>query len=146
MEQSKLKWIQKSLSFHKKRGCHIITNEVQKEIQKDIKTIKIGVLHLFIKHTSAAITINESYAKEVMGDLANGIDRLVPEDDSLYEHVDEGPDDAPSHIKCSLIGTDLTIPITDGELNLGTWQGIILCEFRNSSKTRTIIATINGTE
>jgi secondary thiamine-phosphate synthase enzyme len=136
-------WFQKSLTFQKSRGFHIITKEVVKGLP-ELKKIKIGLLHLFIQHTSAGLTINESYDSNVLKDLNSSFNRLVPEDDSLYDHTDEGSDDAPSHIKSTLTGSSVSIPISNGELLLGTWQGIILCEFRNQKKTRTIIATMNG--
>ncbi len=137
-------WFQKEVKVTKSRGCHIITKEIVSALNPELSKIKIGILNLFIQHTSAGITINESYDPDVMKDLASSMDRLVPEDMSLYRHIDEGIDDAPSHVKCSLFGSNLSVPITNGELNLGTWQGIILGEFRNEKKTRKIIATVNG--
>lgn len=137
-------WFQKEVVITKKRGCHIITQEIMDSLKPEIKKIKVGTLNLFIKHTSAGITINESYDPDVLKDLASSFDRIVPEDTSLYKHLDEGEDDAPSHIKCSLFGSSLSVPITNGELALGTWQGIILGEFRNQKKSRTIVATVNG--
>ena len=94
-------------------------------------------------HTSAAITVLESYDPSVMKDLSNSLDKIAPEG-NFYLHTDEGPDDAPSHIKCALIGPSITIPVTDGKLNMGTWQGIILCEFRTAMKSRDILVTISG--
>lgn len=144
MESGKSIWMQKKITLTKNRGCHIITTDVDNVIGPDIKSIKTGMANLFLQHTSAAITINESYDPDVMKDMANTIDKIVPEGNGLYIHTDEGPDDAPSHIKCALIGPSINIPITNGRLALGTWQGIYLCEFRNVKKSRTIIATING--
>ena len=143
MEKGQPVWIQKTISLSKNRGCYIITKDVLNVIGNDIKQISIGTVNLFLQHTSAAITINESYDPDVMKDLNNTINKLVPENNG-YIHTDEGPDDAPSHIKCAMIGPSLTIPIKDGSLLMGTWQGIILCEFRNSVKHRNIVATING--
>ena len=140
---SKQIWIQKEINLRKKKGCYIITKEVLEIIGEDIKKIKIGQVNLFLKHTSAGITINESYDPSVMTDLNNSLDKIVPEG-KFYIHTDEGPDDAPSHIKCAIIGPSITIPISNGQLCLGTWQGIILCEFRTALKSRTILATING--
>ena len=131
------------LGSHKK-GCYIITEIIKSEISDDIKKIKAGTVNLFLMHTSAAITVLESYDPSVMKDLTNSLDKIAPEG-NFYLHTDEGPDDAPSHIKCALIGPSITIPITDGKLNMGTWQGIILCEFRTSLKSRDILATISGT-
>ena len=130
------------LNSHKK-GCYIITDDILKEISEDLKYIKTGTVNLFLMHTSAAITVLESYDPSVMKDLTNSLDKIAPEG-NFYLHKDEGPDDAPSHIKCALIGPSITIPITDGKLNMGTWQGIILCEFRTAMKNRDILATISG--
>ena len=143
MDSSKIYWAQKTISLSKNRGCYIITNEVLNVINSDISKIQTGTCNLFLQHTSAAITINESYDPSVMKDLNNTINKLVPEN-AGYIHTDEGPDDAPSHIKCAMIGPSLTIPISNGKLAMGTWQGIILCEFRNAYKHRNILATING--
>ena len=141
--ESKIIYLQKTISLKKKKGCYIITKEILEVIGSDISKIKIGTLNLFLQHTSAALTVNESYDPSVMEDLSNTFDKIVPEG-KYYIHVDEGPDDAPSHIKCAIVGPSITIPITNGKLNLGTWQGIILCEFRTALKSRTILATING--
>ena len=141
--ESKTIYIQKEINIKKKKGCYIITSEILEVIGQDIKKIKIGTLNLFLQHTSAAITVNESYDPSVMKDITNTLDKIVPEG-NFYIHADEGPDDAPSHIKCGMIGPSITIPITNGKLNLGTWQGIILCEFRTQLKNRVILATING--
>jgi len=140
---SKQIWIQREINIRKKKGCYIITKEVLDIIGNDIKKIKTGQVNLFLKHTSAGITINESYDPSVMTDLNNSLDKIVPEG-KFYIHTDEGPDDAPSHIKCAIIGPSVTVPISDGKLCLGTWQGIILCEFRTALKNRSILATING--
>ena len=137
-------WCQKEIKVSKNRGSHLITKEVLQALQPEINKIEMGMLNLFIQHTSAALTINENTDLDVMKDLASSLDRIIPEDNSPYIHTDEGIDDAPSHVKSSFIGTNLTIPITNGTLNLGTWQGIVLCELRNEKKTRKIIATMNG--
>ena len=126
-----------------KKGCYIITDQILSEISNDIKNIQCGTVNLFLMHTSAALTVLESYDPSVMTDLSNSLDRIAPEG-NFYKHTDEGPDDAPSHIKCALIGPSITIPITNGSLNMGTWQGIILCEFRTAMKSREILATISG--
>ena len=127
----------------RKKGCYQITDQILKEISDDIKKIQCGTVNLFLMHTSAALTVLESYDPSVMTDLSNSLDRIAPEG-NFYKHTDEGPDDAPSHIKCALIGPSITIPITNGSLNMGTWQGIILCEFRTAMKSREILATISG--
>ncbi|MDX1585386.1 MAG: secondary thiamine-phosphate synthase enzyme YjbQ [Balneolaceae bacterium] len=127
----------------KERGYHIITEEVLQEVP-EIGNISSGIAHIFIKHTSASITINENADPSVRRDFKSHFKRMVPEDTSLYEHTLEGPDDMTSHIKSSLLGHSLTIPITDGELNLGTWQGIYLCEHRNNGGRRTLVVTLQG--
>ena len=127
----------------RKKGCYIITDDILNEISKDLKQITCGNVNLFLMHTSAAITVLESYDPSVMKDLSNSLDKIAPEG-NFYLHTDEGPDDAPSHIKCALIGPSITIPVTDGKLNMGTWQGIILCEFRTAMKSRDILVTISG--
>jgi len=137
-------WYQKQFTLSPKpRGFHIITDEVLREVP-EIKKIKVGIAHIFIKHTSASLTINENADPSVRRDFATHFKRMVPEDMSLYEHTLEGPDDMTSHIKSSLLGHSVTIPITDGKLNLGTWQGIYLCEHRNHGGSRKLVVTLNG--
>ena len=121
------------------RGYHLIDSEIQKHLADLPKT---GILHLFIKHTSAAITLNENADPSVRDDFESIMNNLVPENQSYYTHVFEGSDDMPAHVKASLIGPELTIPITKHRLNIGTWQGIYLCEFRNRGGRRKIVATI----
>lgn len=108
------------------KGCHLVTPSVEREINEGIRNVKAGLLTLFIQHTSAALSVNENYDSTVRTDMNMAMDRIVPE--SLpWKHTDEGPDDSASHTKASLFGSSITIPITDGRLNLGTWQGIYLC-------------------
>jgi len=121
------------------RGYHIITTEIIRNL-KDLP--EHGLLHIFIKHTSAAISINENADPSVTVDFETFMKQLVPEDSSLYTHTMEGTDDMPAHIKSSLFGFSLTIPITDHRLNMGTWQGIYLCEFRNRNHKRKLVLTI----
>lgn len=123
----------------KQRGFHLITNEVAFHLPK---LPEIGLLNLFIKHTSAAITLNENYDPTVRDDFEQSMNMLIRENEPFYKHTMEGPDDMPAHIKSSLMGFSINIPITNGQLNLGTWQGIYLCEFRNNGGQRSIIATI----
>jgi len=123
------------------RGFHLVTEEV---VRKLPPLPVAGLLHLFIKHTSAGLTINENADPEVQTDLAAIFDRLVKEREPYYTHTYEGNDDMPSHAKSTLTGASTTIPITNGQLNLGTWQGIYLCEFRNHGGARKIVATIVG--
>lgn len=122
-------------------GFHIITQEVMAQLPQLPRT---GLLNLFIKHTSAALSINENADPDVRTDLRSIFNRLIKEGEPYYEHTMEGLDDMPAHAKCSIIGPSLTIPITNGRLNLGTWQGIYLCEFRDYGGARKIVATISG--
>ena len=121
------------------RGIHLVTGEVMRQLPSLPVT---GLLNLLIKHTSAALALNENADPDVRHDLNMIFDRLVPENAPFYLHTDEGPDDMPSHAKSVIVGSTLTLPITDGYLNLGTWQGIDLCEFRDYGGPRRIVATI----
>ncbi|KAM0788128.1 hypothetical protein ACM66B_001293 [Microbotryomycetes sp. NB124-2] len=125
------------------KGCYLITNEIldNKELASAVRETAIGMLHLFVKHTSAGLTVNENFDHDVRTDMDMAMDKIVPE--SLpWQHVDEGPDDSASHTKSSLIGSSVTIPITQGKLNLGTWQGIYLTEFRVGKRGRSVVATV----
>lgn len=121
------------------RGIHLITGEVMRQLPT---LPQKGLLNLLIKHTSAALALNENADPDVRHDLNMIFDRLVQENAPFYLHTDEGPDDMPSHAKSVIVGSTLTLPITDGHLNLGTWQGIYLCEFRDYGGPRRLIATI----
>ncbi len=123
------------------RGYHLVTNEILKHLPPLPQT---GILHLFIKHTSAALSINENADPSVRVDFESVMNKIVPENESCYTHTLEGSDDMPAHAKSSLIGNSITVPVTNGRLNLGTWQGIYLCEFRNHGGARRIVATIAG--
>lgn len=123
----------------RRRGVHLITADIVNNLPK---LPDCGLLNLLIKHTSAALALNENADPDVRHDLNAIFDRLVPENAPFYLHTDEGSDDMPSHAKSILVGSSLTIPITHGKLNLGTWQGIYLCEFRNYGGSRRIVATI----
>lgn len=137
-------WHQSKITLSpKSRGYHIITDEVLSKVP-EIKNIKTGVAHIFIQHTSASLTINENADPSVRQDFLSHFKRMVPEDTSLYKHTLEGPDDMTSHIKSSLLGSSLNIPITNGKLNLGTWQGIYLCEHRNNGGSRKLVVTLHG--
>jgi secondary thiamine-phosphate synthase enzyme len=137
-------WIQKTITLApKSRGFHIITNDVLENIH-ELKDLKTGILHLFIKHTSASLTINENADPTVRTDFESHFNMLAPENQSYYQHTFEGSDDIPAHLKASLLGSSVSIPITDGRLNLGTWQGIYLCEHRNRGSDRKLIITIQG--
>lgn len=124
----------------KHRGCHLVTREIIDRLPKPLP--KAGVLNLFVKHTSCALSINENADPDVRSDMEKIMDHIVRENEPYYDHVLEGADDMPAHAKSSLFGVSLSIPITDGRLNLGTWQGIYLCEFRDYGGPRRIVATI----
>ena len=125
------------------RGFHIITEIVLNGIT-EIVNIKLGTLQVFIKHTSASLTINEDADPTVRSDFESHFNIIVPENAPHYKHTIEGADDMPAHLKASILGTTLNIPVSDGKLNLGTWQGIYLCEHRKNKPTRKIILTLNG--
>ena len=124
----------------KHRGCHLVTREIIDRLPKPLP--KAGLLNLFVKHTSCALSINENADPDVRSDMEKIMDHIVRENEPYYDHVLEGADDMPAHAKSSLFGVSLSIPITDGRLNLGTWQGIYLCEFRDYGGPRRIVATI----
>ena len=137
-------WIQKTITLSpKSRGFHIITHDVLENIP-ELKDLKTGILQLFIKHTSASLTINENADPTVRTDFESHFNMLAPENQSYYQHTFEGSDDMPAHLKASLLESSVSIPITDGRLNLGTWQGIYLCEHRNRGSERKLIITIQG--
>lgn len=137
-------WYQTKITLSaKSRGFHIITEEVVSEVP-EINEIQTGIAHIFIQHTSASLTINENADPSVRRDFEAHFKRMVPEDTSMYEHTLEGPDDMTSHIKSSLLGHSVSIPITGGKLNLGTWQGIYLCEHRNQVGRRKLVVTLHG--
>ena len=137
-------WLQTQLKLPpKSRGYHIITGEILREIP-EIKEITTGIAHIFIQHTSASLTINENADPSVRRDFESHFNRAVPEDVSMYEHTFEGTDDMTSHIKSSILGSSVSIPITNGRLNLGTWQGVYLCEHRNHGGSRKLVITLMG--
>ncbi|MDC1283992.1 MAG: secondary thiamine-phosphate synthase enzyme YjbQ [Saprospiraceae bacterium] len=121
------------------RGYHVITDLVMKQLD-DLPDV--GILNLFIKHTSAAFTINESADPDVLADFESIFNHIIPENLPFLKHTMEGADDMPAHIKAAMIGSSIQIPITNGRLNLGTWQGIYLCEFRNRGGARKLVATV----
>ncbi|WP_136468942.1 secondary thiamine-phosphate synthase enzyme YjbQ [Flagellimonas onchidii] len=125
------------------RGFHLITDTVINAIP-EISKIEVGILHVFIKHTSAALTINENADPTVRVDFESHFNQMVPENAPYYIHTYEGPDDMPAHIKASLLGSSVQIPITNGKLNLGIWQGIYLCEHRNHASGRKLVLTLFG--
>ncbi|WP_233978540.1 secondary thiamine-phosphate synthase enzyme YjbQ [Pectobacterium versatile] len=127
----------------KSRGFHLVTDEILAQVTA-LRQIKVGLMQVFIKHTSAALTINENADPTVRQDFESFFNRLVPEDEPYYRHTYEGSDDMPAHLKGSLLGNSLTLPITNGRLNIGTWQGIYLCEHRNHGGSRSLVVTLNG--
>jgi secondary thiamine-phosphate synthase enzyme len=122
------------------RGCHLVTREIMEQLPRPLP--EEGLLNLFVQHTSCALSINENADPDVRTDLAKIMDHLVRENEPYYNHTLEGADDMPAHAKCSMFGVSLTIPITQGRLNLGTWQGIYLCEFRDYGGARKVVATV----
>lgn len=148
------RWFQKQISVTApSRGCHLITNDVTSAIKEDIKSVKIGMVNLFIQHTSASLTINENADPDVRKDMETALNKIVPAQwnrDGTFRHTLEGDDDMPGHVKSSLMGVSLNIPITNGKLALGTWQGIYLNEHRDQGgwgggHKRNIIITVQGT-
>jgi secondary thiamine-phosphate synthase enzyme len=134
--------IQKEFTLKpRERGFHLITKEVLENIP-EIKNYKTGIAHIFIQHTSASLTINENADPTVREDMETHFNNMVPEDAGYYRHTFEGTDDSTSHIKCSILGSSITVPVKNGELNLGTWQGIYLCEHRNHGGRRKLVVTL----
>ncbi len=137
-------WKQRNITLTaKRRGCHLVTREVLEQLP-ELAELEIGLLHLFIQHTSASLTVNENADPDVRGDLERHLNVMVPENAPYYEHTLEGPDDMPAHIKSVLIGPSLSLPISNGRLALGTWEGIYLCEHRDNAGPRRLMATIQG--
>lgn len=135
-------WKQIELTLHpRSNGFHLVTDEITDHLPP---LPDVGLLNLFIRHTSAALTINENADPDVRVDMKSIFDRMVPERQPFYTHTFEGDDDMPAHAKAAIIGQSLTIPISNGRLNLGTWQGIYLCEFRDYGGARKVVATITG--
>ncbi len=137
-------WTQKEIHLKPKpRGFHLITEELLRELP-ELRNFKIGMMNVFIMHSSASLIINENADPTVRQDFENYFNRAVPEGESYYRHQNEGTDDLPAHIKASILGNSLSIPIADGQPRLGTWQGIYLCEHRNHGGSRRVIITVQG--
>ena len=137
-------WVQKQIALApRSRGFHLVTDELLRALP-DLSRIKVGVAHFFVQHTSASLCINENADPSVRSDLEASFNALAPEDPTRYEHTAEGADDMPAHVKAALIGTSVSVPISNGRLNLGTWQGIYLCEHRDRGGARRVVATIAG--
>ncbi len=136
--------IQKEITLvARKRGFHLVTEEIVGQVP-ELTTIRHGLLHIFIKHTSASLTLNENADSTVRTDFENHFNKTIPENAPYYKHDTEGSDDMPAHLKASVLGSSLTIPITDGLLNLGIWQGIYFCEHRNYGGARELVLTLIG--
>jgi secondary thiamine-phosphate synthase enzyme len=136
-------WFQRQLQLQpRRRGFHVITDEVIAALP-ELRQVKAGLLHLFIQHTSASLSISENADPDVPADLESSFNAIAPED-FPYRHTCEGPDDMPAHVKASLLGCSLTIPVREGRLALGTWQGIYLCEHRNRASRRSLVLTLLG--
>lgn len=139
-----MSWFQKTISIPaKSRGFHLVTGEIIQALP-ELKNFKVGVAHIFIRHTSASLTINENADPSVRTDFESHFNKMVPENAPYYIHTYEGPDDMPAHLKSSILGNSVSIPITNGQLNLGTWQGIYLCEHRDYGSSRKLTVTLNG--
>ena len=137
-------WIQKEISLHaKSRGFHLITSEIIQQLP-ELKKIKVGLVHLFLQHTSAALAINENADPDVRVDMEAFFNKTIPENEPYFRHVLEGSDDMPAHLKAVVLGGELTIPGARGSLRMGIWQGVYLCEHRNHAGSRKIIITLNG--
>ncbi|KAL3417356.1 UPF0047 protein C4A8.02c [Phlyctema vagabunda] len=141
-----MSWTQKTLTLpSKSRGSYLITDEIVRQLP-EIRSYKVGLVHLFIQHTSCALSLNENWDEDVRADMSDALDRIAPEDrkGDLYRHSAEGLDDMPAHIKSALVGASVSVPITNGKLSTGTWQGIWYLEFRASKHSRKVVATIQG--
>ncbi len=137
-------WLQKEIQLKRRaRGFYLVTEEVLSQLT-ELQAIKIGMMNVFIKHTSASLTLNENADPTVLSDFESYFNKAVPEGEPYYLHTEEGSDDMPAHLKASLLGCSLNIPITNGRLNLGIWQGIYLCEHRNYAGSRDIVVTLQG--
>lgn len=137
-------WMQRVIVLEAKpRGFHLITSEIEHQLP-ELSGLEVGLAHIFIQHTSASLSLNENASPDVRTDMESHFNRMVPEDIRLYRHVSEGSDDMPAHVKASLLGSSLTLPVSRGRFDLGTWQGVYLCEHRNHGGRRRIVVTLQG--
>jgi secondary thiamine-phosphate synthase enzyme len=137
-------WAQREIRLQPRpRGFHLVTGEVEAALP-ELRELQVGLAHLFIRHTSASLTLNENASPDVRHDFGAWFDRAVPEDAAYWTHTLEGPDDMPAHIKASLLGPSLSLPVRDGRLALGTWQGVYLCEHRDRGGPRSLLVTLWG--
>jgi secondary thiamine-phosphate synthase enzyme len=137
-------WLQREIRLDARpRGFHLVTRDVVAALP-ELGDVRAGLLHLFIRHTSASLTLNENASPDVRRDFESHFDAVVPEDADYWTHTAEGPDDMPAHIKASLLGPSLSLPVSGGRLALGTWQGVYLCEHRDRGGPRSLLATLHG--
>ena len=137
-------WLQREVTLRPRpRGFHLVTGEIEAGVP-ELRDLRVGLAHLFIRHTSASLTLNENASPDVRRDFESWFDAAVPEDAPFWTHTLEGPDDMPAHIKASLLGPALSLPVRDGRLALGTWQGVYLCEHRNRGGPRSLLITLVG--
>jgi secondary thiamine-phosphate synthase enzyme len=137
-------WLQRDIALTPRpRGFHLVTDEVERAVP-ELRELAVGLAHVFIHHTSAALTLNENASPDVRRDFATWFDRAVPDGAPYWTHTLEGPDDMPAHVKGALLGFSLSLPVRDGRFALGTWQGIYLCELRDRGGSRTLTVTLNG--
>jgi secondary thiamine-phosphate synthase enzyme len=137
-------WFQREITLRPRpRGFHLVTREVESAVP-ELRELRVGLAHLFIQHTSASLTLNENASPDVRDDFEAWFDDAVPEDAPYWTHTIEGPDDMPAHIKASLLGPFLSLPVRDGRFALGTWQGVYLCEHRERGGPRTVVVTLTG--
>lgn len=139
-----MSWFQKEITLSpKRRGFHIVTSEIESKVS-EIGDYDVGLCHVFIQHTSASLTINENADPSVRTDMESHFNAMIPENAPYFIHTMEGPDDMPAHLKSSILGNGVLVPITQGRLNLGTWQGIYLCEHRERAMGRRVVVTLSG--
>ena len=137
-------WVQREVTLRPRpRGFHLVTGEIESALP-ELRSVRVGLAHLFIRHTSASLTLNENASPDVRRDFAAWFDDAVPEGAPYWTHTLEGPDDMPAHVKASLLGPALSLPVRDGKLALGTWQGVYLCEHRDHGGARSLLATLWG--
>ena len=137
-------WVQRRVELKAKpRGFHLVTEEISLQL-KELARFSVGLAHLCLQHTSASLSLNENVDPAVRGDMETYFNRLAPENASYFEHVEEGPDDMPAHLKSVILGSELTVPVRDGQLQLGIWQGIYLGEHRNRAAKRAVVVTLYG--
>jgi secondary thiamine-phosphate synthase enzyme len=139
-------WTQREVTLRpRSRGFHLVTDEIESALP-ELRSLRVGLAHLFIRHTSASLTLNENASPDVRRDFERWFDEAVPEGAPYWEHTLEGPDDMPAHIKASLLGPSLTLPVSRGRFALGTWQGVYLCEHRDHGGERSLVVTLHGDE